>query len=76
MDYEEIFSRIASINAIRILIAFSTYMEFKLYQMDIKSAFLNGHLKEEVNVRQPPGIEYVDFLDHVMKLNKALYRLK
>lgn len=44
--------------------------------MDVKSAFLNGYLKEEVFVKQPPGFENFEFLDHVMKLDKALYGLK
>ena len=51
-------------------------MGFKLYQMDVKSAFLNGDLKEEVFVKQPPGFEDVELPDHVFKLNKALYSLK
>ena len=51
-------------------------MEFTLYQMDVKSAFLNGLLQEEVFVKQPPGFENNDFPDHVYKLDKALYGLK
>ena len=51
-------------------------MGFKLYQMDVKSAFLNGDLKEEVFVKQPPGLEDAELLDHVFRLNKALYGLK
>ena len=47
-------------------------MEFKLYQMDVKSAFLNGYLKEEVYVMQPPGFENSEFPNHVFKLDKAL----
>ena len=54
IDYEETFAPVARIEAIRILIAFATYMKFKLYQIDVKSAFLNGYLKEEVYVMQPP----------------------
>jgi len=56
--------------------AFAAYMEFKLYQMDVKSAFLNGYLKEEVYVMQPPGFENTEFPHHVFKLDKALYGLK
>lgn len=66
----------ARIEAIRILVAFATYMEIKLYQMDVKSAFLNGYLKEEVYVSQPPGFESSEFPNHVFKLDKALYGLK
>ena len=47
IDYEEIFAPVARIEAIRILIAFTAHMEFKLHQMDVKNAFLNGYLKEE-----------------------------
>jgi len=57
IDYEETFAPVARIEAIRILIAFAAFMEFKLYQMDVKSAFPNGYLKEEVYVMQPPGFE-------------------
>jgi len=62
--------------AIRILIAFASHMEFKLFQMDVKSAFLNGFLKEEVFVKQPPGFENHEHPEHVFKLDKALYGLK
>nr|GEW48785.1 hypothetical protein [Tanacetum cinerariifolium] len=62
--------------AIRIFLAFATYMNFKVYQKDVKSAFLNGKLKEEVYVKQPHGFESSEFLDYVDKLDKALYGLK
>ena len=51
-------------------------MEIKLHQMDVKSAFLNGYLKEEIYVKQPLGFENPDFPNHVFKLNKALYGLE
>jgi len=51
-------------------------MVFKFYQMDVKSAFLDGYLKEEVYVMQPLGFENNELLNHVFKLDKALYRLK
>ncbi|GJS31769.1 retrovirus-related pol polyprotein from transposon TNT 1-94 [Tanacetum coccineum] len=75
-DYDETFAPVARIEAIRIFLAFATYMNFKVYQMDVKSAFLNGKLKEEVYVKQPPGFESSEFLDYVYKLEKALYGLK
>ena len=76
IDYEETFAPVARIEAIRILVAFAAHMEIKLYQMDVKSAFLNGYLKEEVYVMQPPGFENKEFSNHVFKLDKALYGLK
>ncbi|GKC90902.1 retrovirus-related pol polyprotein from transposon TNT 1-94 [Tanacetum coccineum] len=76
IDYDETFAPIARLEAIRIFLAFSTYMNFIVYQMDVKSAFLNGKLKEEVYVKQPPGFESNEFPNHVCKLEKALYGLK
>nr|GEV12173.1 retrovirus-related Pol polyprotein from transposon TNT 1-94 [Tanacetum cinerariifolium] len=57
INYDETFAPLARMEAIRIFLAFATYMNFKVYQMDIKRAFLNGKLKEEVYVQQPPGFE-------------------
>jgi len=76
IDYEETFAPVARIEAIRILIAFAAHMEIKLYQMYVKSAFLNGYLKEEVYVMQPPGFESKEILNCIFKLDKALYGLK
>ena len=76
IDYEETFAPIARIEAIRILVAFAAHMEIKLYQMEAKSTFLNGYLKEEVYVMQSPGFENNEFSNHVFKLDKALYGLK
>ena len=73
IDYDETFAPVARIEAIRLLIAFASHMEFTLYQMDVKSAFLNELLQEEVFVKQPTGFENNDFPDHVYKLDKALY---
>jgi hypothetical protein len=56
IDYEETFALVARLEAIRILLAFSVAKGFKLHQIDVKSAFLNGVLEEEVYVRQPPGL--------------------
>ena len=58
------------------LLAFASYMDFKFYQMDVKNAFLNGHITEEVYVAQPPGFENHEFPNHVYKLSKELYGLK
>ncbi|GJS17079.1 retrovirus-related pol polyprotein from transposon TNT 1-94 [Tanacetum coccineum] len=76
IDYDETFAPIARLEAIRIFLAFATYMNFIIYQMDVKSAFLNGKLKEEVYVKQPPSFESNEFPNHVCKLEKALYGLK
>ncbi|WVZ76751.1 LOW QUALITY PROTEIN: hypothetical protein U9M48_024694 [Paspalum notatum var. saurae] len=76
IDYEETFAPIAPSEAIRILLAFAASKGFKLQQIDVKSAFLNGFIEEEVYVRQPPGFESARFPDRVYKLRKALYGLK
>ncbi|GJT37935.1 retrovirus-related pol polyprotein from transposon TNT 1-94 [Tanacetum coccineum] len=76
IDYDETFAPVTRLEAIRIFLAFATYMNFILYQMDVKSAFLNGKLKEEVYVKQPLGFESNEFPNHVCKLDKALYGLK
>ncbi|GJT38391.1 retrovirus-related pol polyprotein from transposon TNT 1-94 [Tanacetum coccineum] len=76
IDYDKTFSPVARLVAIRIFLAFATYMNFTVYQMDVKSAFLNGKLKEEVYVKQPLGFESNEFPNHVFKLDKAIYRLK
>ncbi|GJW16541.1 retrovirus-related pol polyprotein from transposon TNT 1-94 [Tanacetum coccineum] len=76
IDYVETFAPVARLESIGIFLAFATYMNFTVYQMDVKSAFLNGKLKEEVYVKQPPGFESSEFPNHVCKLDKALYGLK
>jgi hypothetical protein len=76
IDYDETFAPVARLEAIRILLAFAASKGFKLQQMDVKSAFLNGFIEEEVYVRQPPGFESAKFPDRVFKLRKALYVLK
>ncbi|CAL1405856.1 unnamed protein product [Linum trigynum] len=70
IDYDETFAPVARIEAIRLLCAFASSMNFKLYQMDVKSAFLNGVLHEEVYVEQPPGFEDHRFPNHVFKLKR------
>ena len=62
--------------AIRILLAFAASKGFTVFQMDVKSAFLNGFIEEEVYVKQPPGFENPKFSNRVYKLQKALYSLK
>ncbi|XP_057975241.1 uncharacterized protein LOC131162650, partial [Malania oleifera] len=66
----------ARLEAIRMLLAFAAFKNFKLFQMDVKSAFLNGYINEEVYVEQPPGFENHKYPDHVYRLSKALYGLK
>ncbi|KAJ9536560.1 hypothetical protein OSB04_un000259 [Centaurea solstitialis] len=66
----------ARLKAIRIFLGYAAHRGFKVYQMDVKSAFLNGKLKEEVYVKQPPGFENERYPNHVYFLDKALYGLK
>jgi hypothetical protein len=76
LDFGETFAPIAHLEAIRILLAFTASKGFKLHQMNVKSAFLNGVIQEKVYVRQPPGFESPKYPDRVYKLSKALYGLK
>ena len=76
IDFDETFTLVARLEAIRMLLVYASYMNFKLFQMDVKSTFLNGFIEEEVHIEQPPGFEQHDFLNHVFKLSKALYGLK
>ena len=76
IDYDETFAPVARLEAIRMLLAYACFMGIKLFQMDVKSAFLNGVLSEEVYVKQPPGFEDPLHPDFVFKLNRALYGLK
>src|SRR6187455_2835609 len=76
LDFGETYAPVARLESIRILIAYATNHDFKLYQMDVKSAFLNGPLQERVYVEQPPGFEDPKKPNHVFKLSKALYGLK
>ncbi|GKB68913.1 putative ribonuclease H-like domain-containing protein [Tanacetum coccineum] len=75
IDYDEVFAPVARIEAIRLFLAYASSKDFVVYQMDVKSAFLYGKIKEEVYVCQPPGFEDPDFPDRVYKVEKALYRL-
>jgi len=76
IDYDETFSLMARLEVVRLLLAFACMTGFKLYQMDVNRAFLNGFIKEEVYVSQPPDFEDHKHLNHVYKLKKALYGLK
>nr|GEW06742.1 retrovirus-related Pol polyprotein from transposon TNT 1-94 [Tanacetum cinerariifolium] len=76
IDFEEKFSPVARLEAIRIFIAFVAYMNMIVYQMDVKTVFLNGILREEVYVSQPNGFVDPENPNHVYKLKKALYDLK
>jgi hypothetical protein len=76
LDFEETFAPVARLESIQILLAYAAHHSFKLFQMDMKSAFLNGPIKEEVYVEQRPGLEDDRYPDHVYKLSKALYGLK
>nr|GEV31094.1 hypothetical protein [Tanacetum cinerariifolium] len=73
--YDEVFSHVARIKAIRLFLTYASFMGFLVYQMDVKSAFLYERIKEEVYVCQPPGFEDPDFPDKVYKVKKALYCL-
>ncbi|GJW86751.1 ribonuclease H-like domain-containing protein, partial [Tanacetum coccineum] len=75
IDYDEVFAPVARIEAIRMFLAYASYMGFMVYQMDVKSAFLYGQIEEEVYVCQPPGFEDPDHPDKVYKVVKALYGL-
>jgi hypothetical protein len=76
LDFEETFAPVARLDSIRILLAYAAHNSFKLFQMDVMSAFLNGPIKKEVYMEQPPSFEDDRYPDHVYKLSKALYGLK
>ncbi|GKA67839.1 copia protein [Tanacetum coccineum] len=76
IDYDETYAPVATLESIRILLAYACALDFKLFQMDIKSAFLNDFINEDVYVAQPQRVIDFEKLDHVYKLKKALYGLK
>ncbi|GJU06921.1 retrovirus-related pol polyprotein from transposon TNT 1-94 [Tanacetum coccineum] len=76
IDFEECFAPVARLEAIRIFLVFAAHMNMVVYQMDVKTAFLNGNLQEEVYVSQPDGFMDKDNPNHVYKLKKAFYGLK
>ncbi|GJW36501.1 putative ribonuclease H-like domain-containing protein [Tanacetum coccineum] len=75
IDYDEVFAPVARIKAIRLFLAYASFKDFVVYQMDVKSDFLYGKIEEEVYVCQPPGFEDLEFPDRVYKVEKALYGL-
>ncbi|WVZ58409.1 hypothetical protein U9M48_008685 [Paspalum notatum var. saurae] len=76
IDFGETFAPVARLEAIRFLLAYATHHDMKLFEMDVKSAFLNGYINELVYVEQQPGFEDPNNPNHVYKLSKALYGLK
>ncbi|GJX43940.1 putative ribonuclease H-like domain-containing protein [Tanacetum coccineum] len=75
IDYDEVFAPIARIEAIRLFLAYASFKDFVVYQIDVNSAFIYGKIEEEVYVCQPSGFEDLDFPDRVYKVEKALYGL-
>nr|GFA96954.1 hypothetical protein [Tanacetum cinerariifolium] len=75
IDYEEVFTPVARIEAIRLFLAYASFMGFIVYQIDVKSAFLYGTIDEELYVMQPPGFQDPKFPARVYKVEKAMYRL-
>jgi hypothetical protein len=72
LDFDETFAPVARLESIHILLNYATHQDFKLYQMDVKGAFLNGIIKEEVYLEQPPSFEDQEYPSHVYKLHEAL----
>ncbi|GJU63640.1 putative ribonuclease H-like domain-containing protein [Tanacetum coccineum] len=75
IDYDEVFAPVARIEAIRLFLAYASFKDFVVYQMDVKSAFLYSKIEEEVYVCQPPWFEDPEFPDRVYKVEKELYGL-
>ncbi|GJU97631.1 putative ribonuclease H-like domain-containing protein [Tanacetum coccineum] len=75
IDYDKVFVPVARIEVIRLFLAYASFKDFVVYQIDVKSAFLYGKIEEEVYVYQPPGFEDLNFSDRVYKVEKALYGL-
>ncbi|CAA7062305.1 unnamed protein product [Microthlaspi erraticum] len=76
VDYLETFAPVSRHDTIRVILALAAQKKWRLYQMDVKSAFLNGELEEEIYVAQPPGFVVEGEEDKVLLLRKALYGLK
>jgi hypothetical protein len=76
LDFDETFAPVARLESIRMLLAYATHYGLKLYQIDVKSAFLNGPIKEEMYMEQLPDFKSKEYPNHVYKLHKVLYELK
>jgi hypothetical protein len=76
VDYDETFSPIAMLKSIRVLLAFAIYFDYKIWQMDVKTAFLNGNIKEELYMVQPEGFVDPKDANKVCKLQRSIYGLK
>jgi hypothetical protein len=76
LDFDETSAPVARLESIRILLAYVAHHSSKLFQMDVKSTFFNGSIKEEVYIEQSPGVEDDKYPDHVYKQSKALYGLQ
>jgi hypothetical protein len=72
LDFNETFARVARLESIQVLFAYATHHDFKVYQMDVKSAFLNDPIKEEVYIEQPPSFKSGEYHNHVYILHKTL----
>jgi hypothetical protein len=76
VDFDEVFAPVARLETVRLLLALAAHSGWQVHHMDVKSAFLNGELEEEVYVQQPPGFADAKHGGHVLKLHKALYGLR
>ncbi|GKF40743.1 retrovirus-related pol polyprotein from transposon TNT 1-94 [Tanacetum coccineum] len=76
IDFEESFAPVAHLEAVQMFIAYAAHKNITIFQMDVKTDFINGPLKEEVYVSQPKGFIDPEFSDHIYRLKKALYGLK
>jgi hypothetical protein len=76
LNFDETFAPIVRLESLCILLSYATHHGFMLYQIDVKIAFLNGPIKEEVYIEQPPNFESEEYPNHVYKVHNALYELK
>ena len=76
VDYDETFSPVAMLKSVRIMLAIAAYYDYEIWQMDVKTAFLNGHIKEELYMVQPEGFIDPKDANKVCKLRRSIYGLK